>query len=69
MVEEEEEEEVVWVVDSIDGLLEPFGCVTQRFLVNFNDGKKLVTNQPTDRPTDRQTPSYRDARTHLKSER
>ena len=34
---EEEEVVVVWVVDRIDGLLEPFGCVTQRFLVNFTD--------------------------------
>ena len=33
ILEEEEEEEegmvLVWVVDSIDGLLEPYGCVPQ----------------------------------------
>ena len=34
-------------------------------LLIFGILKKRVTNQPTDRRTDR--PSYRDARTHLKT--
>ena len=57
----EEEEEEAGVVGSVDCPYEALGCVIYCFLVNFTDRKELVIDGPTD------TPSYRDARTHLKS--
>ena len=56
VVAEEKEEEVVVVVDSIDGLLEAFGCVTQWLLVKFTDEWKLLTDQY--RPTDTDLPTH-----------
>ena len=65
-------EKEVMVVGIIYGPHEAWGCVIYSFLVKFSDERKLVTDgwtdQPTDGPSDRRmdTPSYRDAMTHLK---
>ena len=53
------------MVGSIDGPHETWGCVICLFLAKFSDGKKMVTDRQTDGPTN--GPSYRDAKTHLKS--
>ena len=59
------------VVGNIDGPLKAWGCVIQPFLIKFPDEKPLVTDRPTDLRTNRpyDIASYRDAWTHLKTER